>query len=133
MILLRGHFGFVKSADLYLDIAGTHINPCLRMAANLPLSASPDDQSRAKEQLQQATEESAAAIKKLAQKELDEYHKQLEDRCQEIETELQALPSSTDNTDNLKAIEDGVKESSGEMAEENELKRGLYDEIMDDI
>lgn len=40
VITLRGHFGFVAhSADMYQDIATSHINPCIRMAANIPLSA----------------------------------------------------------------------------------------------
>ena len=41
VITLRGHFRFVvKSADLYDEVATTHINPCIRMAARLPVSAS---------------------------------------------------------------------------------------------
>lgn len=45
LLTLRGHFGFViTSADLYQKIATNHINPCLRMVALLPLSASPAEQ-----------------------------------------------------------------------------------------
>jgi hypothetical protein len=68
MIILRGHFAFVAtSADLYQNIAGSHINPCLRMAASLPLSATIEEQEKAKGELKEATDGSAEAIKKLAQ------------------------------------------------------------------
>jgi hypothetical protein len=136
VITLRGHFSFVvHSADMYQEIATTHINPCIRMAANLPLSAGPAEQEEAKKVLQQTTDKSSEAIKKLAQQELEAYHNDLEKRVLEIEGELVALglPAPEADEENLKAIEDGVKESSEEIAEELEEMGGLFEEITDDL
>jgi hypothetical protein len=121
VIIMRGHFSFVvHSADIYQSIATAHINPCIRMAANLPLSAGPAEQEEAKKILQQTTDESAEAIKKLAQQELEAYHSNLEKRVLEIEEELNALglPAPEGDGENLKAIDEGVKESTEEIRKE---------------
>lgn len=55
---------------MYQEIATTHINPCIRLVANLPLSASSDKQEEAKASLEQRTEESSEAIQKLAKQEI---------------------------------------------------------------
>jgi len=138
VITLRAHFSFVvKSADMYQEIATSHINPCIRMAASLPLSATPEQQEAAKAKLKQATDESSEAIKLLAQQELGVYYRDLEQRCQKIEEELgplalRALEDENEN-ENLKAIEQGVKESGEEVAESIKQSGALFDEIMDDI
>jgi hypothetical protein len=136
LFTLRGHFSFVvHSTDMYQEIATTYINPCIRMAANLPLSAGPEDQEKAKQVLKQMTDESSDAIKKLAQQELEAYHKDLETRVQEIEGELTALglPVPETEDENLRAIEDGVKESSEEIAEDFGEMGEFFEEISDDI
>jgi len=136
MIVLRGHFAFVAtSADLYQNIAGSHINPCLRMAASLPLSATIEEQEKAKGELKEATDGSAEAIKKLAQQELEKFQSQLVERCEEIEGELEtlSLPAREYERENLKAIEEGVKESNEELADSTATQHQLYEEIADDI
>ncbi|KAI8633695.1 hypothetical protein F5Y19DRAFT_462008 [Xylariaceae sp. FL1651] len=132
---LRGHFSYVvHEADIYLEIATAYISPCIRMAASLPLSAGPDEQEEATRKLKRTTSESSEAIRKLAQRELNAYHKDFGDRVLEIE-ELSALdlPVPEEDEENLKSIRDGVKESSEGIIEELEETVGLFEEIMDDL
>jgi len=136
VVTLRGHFGFVvHSADMYQEIATNNINPCISMAANLPLSAGPAEQEEAKRILKEMTDKSSDAIKQLSQREMEMYHKDLEKRVQEIEGELSALglPALEGDEENLIAIEDGVKESSEEIAEAIQETGGLFEEITDDL
>ncbi|KAL7800903.1 hypothetical protein V8C43DRAFT_302111 [Trichoderma afarasin] len=137
VITLRGHFSFVvHSVDMYQEIATTHINPCIRLVANLPLSADSNEQKKAKTFLEKTTDESSKAIRKLAKQELEAYHRDFEKRIQEIEEEMAALglPAAVEDEENLKAIEDGVKES-GEKILENleEMDNLLNMEILDDL
>jgi hypothetical protein len=134
LLTLRGHFGFVvQSADLYQAIATKHINPCLRMAALLPLSASPEEQGEAKKELKKATDESAEAIEALAKKEMNSYYQQLEDRCKEIEADIGKLPELEDELGTIHAIEEGVKEASeeiiGVVAEKYEMELEITDDL----
>ncbi|KAK3379009.1 hypothetical protein B0T24DRAFT_716666 [Lasiosphaeria ovina] len=140
VITLRGHFGFVvHSADMYQDIATRHINPCIRMAANLPLSVGPAEQEQARCQLKLMTDASSKAIQRLAQEETEAYQRDLEKRVLEIEGELAALgfeppeEGDEDKDGNLQAIEEGIKESSEEIAEEMEELGDFFEEIMDDL
>lgn len=137
LITLRGHFSFVvHSTDLYQEIATAHINPCIRMAANLPLSVSPAQQELAKQQLKDATDKSSEAIKKLAQKELEAYHNDLDKRVSEIEDEIAALglpASELDEEENLRAVEEGVREAGEEIVEDMKGTVDLFEEITDDI
>lgn len=136
VITLRGHFGFVvHSADLYQEVATAHINPCIRMAAALPLSANPDEQEIAKKALYDMTSVSAAAITRLAEREMKKHDKDFENRVQEIGRELDSLglPPPCDDDENLKSIESGVKEASSDIAAEVREAFVLFDEIMDDL
>ena len=134
LLTLRGHFGFVvQSADLYQAIATQYINPCLRMAALLPLSASLDEQNEAKRKLKEATDESAAAIKVLAEKEMKSYHEQLEVRCKELEADMEKLPDLEDELGTLHAIQAGTKEASEEIISEVTEKFEADLEIMEDL
>ncbi|KAK1829438.1 hypothetical protein QBC39DRAFT_356565 [Podospora conica] len=125
VVTLRGHFGFVvRNADLYQEIATAHLNPCIRMAANLPLSAGPAEQDEAKRQLKLMTDASSEAIKTLARQEMEAYERDLDSRLLEIDEEMAALgyepPEGEDEAENQQAIEEGVKESAEKMAEERE-------------
>ncbi|QYT05239.1 hypothetical protein H0G86_012133 [Trichoderma simmonsii] len=137
VITLRGHFSFVvHSVDMYQEIATTHINPCIRLVANLPLSADSNEQKKAKTFLEKRTEESSKAIQKLAKQELEAYHRDFEKRIQEIEEEMAALglPAAVEDEENLKAIEDGVKESGEKISEDlEEMDNLLNMEILDDL
>lgn len=136
IITLRGHFGFfVHSADLYQEVATAHINPCIRMAAALPLSASPDEQEIAKQTLNDMTSASATAITRLAERETKKYVKDFENRVQEIERELDSLelPPPRDDDENLKSTESGVKEASSDIATEIEEAFVLFEEIVDEL
>ncbi|KAK4205447.1 hypothetical protein QBC40DRAFT_260726 [Triangularia verruculosa] len=138
VITLRGHFGFVvHSADMYQEIATQYINPCIRMAATLPLSAGEVEQNQATQQLKSMTDESSEAIKRLAQREMETYQRDLESRVLEIEGEMAALgwePSNEEEQQgNLQAIEDGIKESAEDMVEEREEYMELFEEITDDM
>ncbi|EMD61588.1 hypothetical protein COCSADRAFT_39290 [Bipolaris sorokiniana ND90Pr] len=134
MLTLRGHFSFViTSADLYQKIATNHINPCLRMAALLPLSASVAEQSDAKRKLREATDESAEAIKALAEEEMNKYHQQLQTRCNEIEADIGELPQLEDELGTISAITIGVKEASEEIIGEVAEKCEMDLEIVDDL
>ncbi|KAK4160285.1 hypothetical protein QBC43DRAFT_338377 [Cladorrhinum sp. PSN259] len=137
VITLRGHFGFVvHSADMYQDIATRYINPCIRMAANLPLSAGPAEQDEAKRQLNLVTDESSEAIRQLAQQETEKYRKDLESRVLEIEGEMAALglePPGEEEQENLQAIDEGIKETSLGIAQEREEFKDCFAEITDDI
>lgn len=129
VITLRGHFSFVvHSVDMYQEIATTHINPCIRLVANLPLSASSEKQGEVKKSLEQRTRESSEAIQKLAKQELEAYHQAFEDRIQEIEEEMAALglPAPEEDEENLRAIEDGVKESGRKILEDVEEMDDLF-------
>ncbi|KXJ88128.1 hypothetical protein Micbo1qcDRAFT_214731 [Microdochium bolleyi] len=130
LITLRGDFGFVvHSADMYQEVATTHINPWIRMAANLPLSAGPAEQEEAKRELEKETLASANAIKLLAERETERYHKTQDDRVEEIEKELSrlGLPPLSEDDENLKAIAIGVKESSDEIARDIEEAGRLFE------
>ncbi|KAL6798171.1 hypothetical protein J3E68DRAFT_449169 [Trichoderma sp. SZMC 28012] len=137
VITLRGHFSFVvHSVDMYQEIATTHINPCIRLVANLPLSANSNEQKKAKTFLEKRTEESSKAIQKLAKQELEAYHRDFEKRIQEIEEEMAALglPAAVEDEENLKAIEDGVKESGEKISEDlEEMDNLLNVEKLDDL
>lgn len=136
VITLRGHFSFVvHSVDMYQEIATTHINPCIRVVANLPLSADSKKQEKAKKWLQERTEESSKAIQKLAKQELDAYHRAFENRIQEIEEEMAALglPDAVEDEENLRAMTDGVKESGEKISEDLEEMSNLFMEIPDDL
>lgn len=137
VITLRGHFSFVvHSVDMYQGIATTHINPCIRLVANLPLSADSNEQKKAKTFLEKTTDESSKAIRKLAKQELEAYHRDFEKRIQEIEEEMAALglPAAVEDEENLKAIEDGVKESGEKISEHlEEMENLLNMEILDDL
>ncbi|KAK4463239.1 hypothetical protein QBC42DRAFT_305028 [Cladorrhinum samala] len=138
LVTLRGHFSFVvSSTSLYQEIATAHINPCIRMAANLPLSVSPAQQDLAKQQLKDATDKSSEAIKMLAQKQMEAYHNELDKRVSEIEDEMAALglpPSElADEEENLRAVEEGVKEAGDEIAEDAKWAADLFEDITADI
>ncbi|PNP55759.1 hypothetical protein THARTR1_03979 [Trichoderma harzianum] len=137
VITLRGHFGFVvHSVDMYQEIATTHINPCICLVANLPLSAGPNEQEKAKISLAQRTKEGSKAIQSLAKQELEAYRQDFEKRIQEIEEEIAALglPAAVEDEENLRAIEDGVKESGEKISEDVEERGSLLTmEISDDL
>ncbi|KAK5662533.1 hypothetical protein OQA88_8445 [Cercophora sp. LCS_1] len=137
VVSLRGHFGFVvHSADMYQDIATRHINPCIRMAANLPLSAGPAEQDEARRRLKLMTDESSEAIRRLAQQEMEAHQRDLESRVLEIEGEMAALefePPPEELEEVRQAIRERVEEPSKEMEEEVEGLGGLFEEIMDDL
>lgn len=129
VIALRGHFAFVvHSVDMYQEIATMHINPCIRLVANLPLSADSKKQEEAKKFLEKKTEESSNAIEELAKKELEAYHRAFESRIQEIEEEIASidLPDAVEDEENLKAIGDGVKEAGEKMSEDLEDIGNLF-------
>ena len=134
MILLRGHFGFVvKSTDIYLEIAASHINPCIQMAAMLPLSAGPEEQEAAKQKLAFTAEESAKAIRLLAEREMEAYNKEIEDRFSKIEEELKLLPPLENEDEVTKAIQEGVDESKYDMNDRLDAKSQLFDELSDNF
>jgi hypothetical protein len=134
MITLRGHFAFVvKSADLYQEVAASHINPCLRMAANLRISATETEQNVAKEKLERTANESAEMIRKIAEQEMEVYHRELSQRFQEIENEIEELPPLENQTEVVARIDEGVQEASVKIAEETAQRGELFDEITDKI
>ncbi|KAK0111108.1 hypothetical protein ONS95_001485 [Cadophora gregata] len=136
MITLRGHFAFVvKSADLYQEVAAAHINPCLRMAANLRISATEAEQNVAKEKLERAAIESSEMIQSIAEEQMEVYRKELSQRVEEIEHELNELdlPPLNDQAEFVARIEEGVQEASDETAREIAHRGELYDEITDEI
>lgn len=133
VITLRAHMGFVvKSTDLYEEVASAHINPCMRMTALLPVSATPEKQDEAKAMLELATRESSEAIQLIARREMESYHNDLESRCEVIEEELKSMPQLEGLVRMERAIREGVKESSEEMVEEAERMEQLFEEIVDD-
>jgi hypothetical protein len=137
VIMLRGHFGFVvHSTDLYQEIATLHINPCIRMAAELPLSAGLAEQQEAKRQLQEVTEKSSEAIRQLAHREFEDYRQRFSKRVQNMEDEMAAmgLPApELDDEENLKAVEDGVREANQEISERMDGDAERFWDCLEDL
>jgi len=139
VVTLRGHFGYVvHSTDMYQEIATRHINPCIRMAANLPLSAGEAQQEEARRQLKQMTDASSEAIKALARHEMEAYQRDLDSRMLEIDEEIAALRfepfEGEDEGENVQAIEEGVRASAEEVARARNVPMvEVYEEIGEDL
>jgi hypothetical protein len=138
VIMMHGHFGFiVRSTDLYQKIATQYINPCIRMAAELPVGAGPAEQEEAKQQLQDVAEKSSAAIQELARREFEDYEQRLSSRVQEIDDEISAmglLPApELDNGEYLQAVDDGVREANQELCEKMAFDAKRFGEFTDNI
>lgn len=136
VITFRGHFSFiVDSAHMYQQIADEHLNPCLRMAATLSLSAGPEEQERAQQFLEKTANESSQAIRELAEKQMDDFFKTLDKRVEEIDGEITTLglPATLNDWQNLQAITEGVKESSDEIVREVGKDSIAGTEILSDL
>lgn len=138
VVTLRGHFGYVvHSTDMYQEIATKHINPCIRMAANLPLSAGEAQQEDARRQLKQMTDASSEAINVLARREMEAYRRDLEGRVREVEQEMAALGfkplEGGDEGENVQAIKEGVKASAEEISGMGMVTMEVYPEIGNDL
>jgi hypothetical protein len=137
VMALRAHFGFVvRSTDLYQEIATLHINPCIRMAAELPLSAGLAEQQKAKLQLQEVTEKSSDAIRQLAHQEFEDYKQRFSKRVQDMEDEMAAmgLPApELNDEETLKAVEDGVREANQEISEKMDGDAERFWDCLEDL
>jgi hypothetical protein len=137
MFTLQGHFAFVvRSAELYEEINGDHLAPCLHMASALPINASPEKQNEAKLALAEQTQASAEAIKKIAQKQMKIYQGELEERCREIDADLKLIEGLEMEPERLRIIQDGVSESSKAVEEKKAAAAGsrplaMWDAIED--
>ena len=102
--------------------------PCMRVAANLELEASPEEQKRAKEELRALTNECSDAIKLLAQREFEKISSQLKVRCEEVDEQLKGLPAPEPYK--VRAIAEGVKESREQARDRPGDFEGITDYVL---
>lgn len=119
ILSLRGQVSFtIESTRLYLGISQKFIEPSMRMAANIPLGASVEEQQIFINELKTFTTECATAIMDLATQELEKTKGQLDNRLIELgpaEIDLPALPSYVG-----KAIDEGIQDASRQKYAETE-------------
>ena len=131
---IRGHVTFiVESTRLYRGISKRYIQPCMRMAANLPLEASAEEQDRFRNDLKIFTSDCGHQILTLANEELKKTNEQLDDRFLELDEATLGLPEPPEYV--KEAIEEGIQDASRQkQAQAAELQKlNEEKEICDDI